>query len=402
MRMKIERDLFASDFPTQRFSWEACSLAERLVENEGIEVIEAQDYEAPLYYFQSRRALGLGPKRQPPCIVHLHSPTEFIGRYNDWNMALQRWVTAKRLEDYSIASADHWLCPSGLFARQAQAQYGLAEGSIEIIPYPLGDTTMVNRDHETWSNGSIIYVGRLERRKGLLEWIEAAVEITRQNPTARFEFVGANVLGANRILSEALIEGLIPRGLRERFVFHGKVERSAIAQLLARARIGVVPSRWDNFPNACIEAMCSGLPVLATRQGGMVEMIADGVNGWLVETANKRDLQEGLTRALETPPARIAEMGEKAAQSIQRLCDPANIVTRQLSFRSRLVDQGAKRSLSPPSSLPATKPPSTASDNGRQEKLQEGLAMLSCIIGNPKVAFRVLQQTASRLARRAR
>ena len=255
-------------------------------------------------------------------------------------MALQRWITAKRLEDYSIASADHWLCPSGYFARQAQAHYGLPEDLIEIIPYPRGDMLPVQRNHETWWHGSIIYVGGLERRKGLLEWIDAAVDIARENPTARFQFVGANVLGANRILSEAMLERLIPRGLRGRFVFHGRVDRSTILQLFARARIGVVPSRWDNFPNACMEAMSSGLPVIASPEGGMVEMIADGRNGWLAKTADKKALQEVLKRSLEMPPARIAEMGEEAAKSIREICDPLQIVDKHLTFRRRIGDRG--------------------------------------------------------------
>jgi glycogen synthase len=437
IQSELEKSLYASDFPAQCFSWQAGALAERLVDNEGIDIIEAQDYEAPLYYFQLRRALGLGSKRRPPCIVHLHSPTEFIGRYNDWNMALPRWVTAKRLEDYSIASADHWLCPSSYFARQAQTQYGLPKDLIEIIPYPLGDFLPVQRNHETWSTGSVIYVGRLERRKGLLEWIEAAVDIARENPTARFEFVGANVLGANRILSEAVLDRLIPRGLRERFAFHGKVDRSAIRQLLARARVGVVPSRWDNFPNACMEAMSSGLPVIASPEGGMVEMITDGRNGWLAETADKKGLQEVLKRALGTPPARIAEMGEAAAKSVGEICHPLQIVDRHLSFRRRVVDRGANGSLSPSwkplkgvadairnapkiiyeefvgrrpelfaqdaeHSAVTTTTSANASDSGWYSKFDEPLATIRCLLGNPGITFRIFQQATSELTRRSK
>src|SRR5262245_61139267 len=78
MKGQIERTLFSSAFPAQCFSWQASLLAERIVEDESIDVIEAQDYEAPLYYLQLRRALGIGPKKQPPCFVHLHSPTELV------------------------------------------------------------------------------------------------------------------------------------------------------------------------------------------------------------------------------------------------------------------------------------------------------------------------------------
>ena len=162
MPSELERSLYASDFPAQCFSWQASALAERLVDNEGIDIIEAQDYEAPLYYFQLRRALGLGPKRRPPCIVHLHSPTEFIGRYNDWNMALQRWVTAKRLEDYSIASADHWLCPSGYFARQRPS-------SLRAAGRFHRDYSLPARGHASAFKG-IMRLGRREASFTLVDW----------------------------------------------------------------------------------------------------------------------------------------------------------------------------------------------------------------------------------------
>jgi glycogen synthase len=88
------RALFDSGFSPQCFAWQASLLAERLVEQEAIEVIEAQEYEAPLYFLQLRRALGLGPGKTPPCIVHLHSPTAYIAAHNDWNLALPAVVTA--------------------------------------------------------------------------------------------------------------------------------------------------------------------------------------------------------------------------------------------------------------------------------------------------------------------
>ena len=82
MRSEIGRSLFNTEFYAQAFSWEAGLLAERLVDVEGIDLIEAQEYEAPLYYFLRRRAAGLGPRHSPPCIVHLHSPTVFIASFN--------------------------------------------------------------------------------------------------------------------------------------------------------------------------------------------------------------------------------------------------------------------------------------------------------------------------------
>ena len=121
-----------------------------------------------------------------------------------------------------------------------------------------------------------------------------------------FEFVGSNELGSHWIQRSAYLKQLIPPELRSQFRFHGHKPRAAMAAYLARARLVVVPSRWDNYPYTCMEAMASGVPVLATRAGGMAEMIESGTSGWLVDSADPASLQETAAQALRTAPAALA------------------------------------------------------------------------------------------------
>lgn len=349
--------LLQSAFPPQAFAWQASLLAEKLVEQEGIDIIESQEFQSPLYYFQLRRALGFGSKTTPPCLIHLHSPTEFIALHNNWDVNYPFIQTAKRLEDYSIATADALLCPSRYLARQAETHYGLESNSIQVIPLPIGDGPLLKRDQNTWEQGTICYVGRLEERKGVIEWIDAAVAVAHDYPTAQFEFIGANCLNTENISGEDFLERRIPTDLRARFHFRGKQERSALPEFLKQARIAVVPSRWENFPNTCVEAMCSGLPVIASREGGMVEMIEDGQTGWLANQAGSEGLAEALKRALKTSPSQLAEMGHGASASIRQICDNQKIAETQIAFRQAIVDRGAERSLSLPVNLPWIKNP---------------------------------------------
>lgn len=338
------RALFASNFPPQAFGWNAGLLAERLVQEEGIDLIEAQEWEAPLYYFQLRRALGLGPARQPPCIVHLHSPTEFIVRHNEWDPSRTDYLMAKRQEDYSIAAADAWLCPSSFLARRAEHHYHLPANSIQVIPLPLGGAVGLKRTPKIWQNGAALYVGRLEPRKGVLEWIAAAVLVAARRPEARFEFVGTDLPYSHSRSVLETARHMIPAELESRFLFHGEQPQSELPGFLSRARIAVVPSRWENFPNTCVEAMGSGLPVLATRQGGMAEMITDGQTGWLADRAEPGCIAAALERALDTSPDQLASMGERAAAAIGRMCDDAAVTRAHLEYRQRIVCSGAQRS----------------------------------------------------------
>lgn len=344
----VQRAMVASAFPSQAFAWQAALLAERLVEFEDIDVIEAQEWEAPLYYLQLRRASGLGPARKPPCVVHLHSPTERITAANAWNTAVADYAAATAMEAYSIVQADALLAPSRFIAAETAARHGFPPSRVTVIPYPLGQGAPITRSADTWTRNTVCHVGRLEPRKGVLEWAEAVARVAEQHPSLRAEFAGGDtamsVTGGPTVRHSML--GRIPPSRRGHLVFHGNLGRIGLEAVLARASLAVVPSRWENFPNSCMELMGSGLPVIASPHGGMTEMLEDGVSGWIAADASPAGLAAALERALATPPEQRKRMGEAAAESIRGLCGNADIVRRHLEFKGSLVaatDQGKDR-----------------------------------------------------------
>src|SRR5262249_18618171 len=129
----------------------------------------------------------------------------------------------------------------------------------------------------------------------------------------------------------------------------------------------VVPSRWENFPNVCMEAMGSGLPVITTRKGGMIEMIEDGRSGWIADSTTSEGLATALWRALQTPASILAEMGNEAAASIRCLCNSCTIVQRQLEFRAKLVQAGV---------------PSKSSHSKARPRTTEGIAVIITSLNN--------------------
>jgi glycosyltransferase involved in cell wall biosynthesis len=331
-------------FPHQWFAWSAASLTERLVEEEGIDVIEAQEWEAPLYYFLLRRSLGLGPERRPPCIVHLHSPSVVIHHYNSPGVTPPSLPWTMRMEEFCIRSADALLCPGRRLAMEAERRFGIAANTVEVIPLPVGFAPRIDRDEAVWADGAICYVGRLEPRKGVIEWVESAARVAREHPHVHFDFVGADIWNL-----ESALRGQIGRDLAPRFRFHGPKSKKEIATFLAKAMAGVVPSRWENFPNVCIEAMASGLPVIATRYGAMAELLEDGRSGWLAEDSGMAgmtdSLADALRRCLATTPRRRAAMGGVAAEAVRRICDNKAVVAAHQRFRAAVLARGAVRSL---------------------------------------------------------
>jgi glycosyltransferase involved in cell wall biosynthesis len=156
----------------------------------------------------------------------------------------------------------------------------------------------------------VAVVANLRRLKGHDVLVDAAVAVLARFPDARFELIGD---GPERA---ALVARAEARGVARAFTFAG--HRDDVPARLAQNDIFVLPSRSESFPNAVLEAMAAGLPVVASGVGGIKELIEDGRTGWLVPAGDKDALADRLMHVM-ADPADAARIGAAArADAIAR------------------------------------------------------------------------------------
>jgi colanic acid/amylovoran biosynthesis glycosyltransferase len=108
-------------------------------------------------------------------------------------------------------------------------------------------------------------------------------------------------------LRDRIAQEIAARGLSDSALLLGPRAHEEVAAEMAAAHLFILPSRTapdgdkEGIPNALMEAMASGLPVLSTRHAGIPECVEDGVSGLLVPEGNPAALAEGLCRLIETP-----------------------------------------------------------------------------------------------------
>jgi glycosyltransferase involved in cell wall biosynthesis len=104
-----------------------------------------------------------------------------------------------------------------------------------------------------------------------------------------------------------------------RIQFLGYLSGNLIKEITRNARAVIVPSIcYENAPLSILESFACGKPVIASRIGGIPEMIDDGVNGFLFEPGNEDDLREKLELILSMTDKQISEMGKAARQKVER------------------------------------------------------------------------------------
>ncbi len=137
--------------------------------------------------------------------------------------------------------------------------------------------------------------GRLSPEKGFDILIDATARVAPQHPRVGFLVFGDGPL---RTALQSRIEG---HHLQDQFVLGGF--QSKLDQLLASADMLVLSSHTEGLPVVVLEAMAAGLPIVATRVGGIPEVIEDDVHGRLVNPGDAVDLAAGLQKMLSSPEA---------------------------------------------------------------------------------------------------
>jgi glycosyltransferase involved in cell wall biosynthesis len=135
-------------------------------------------------------------------------------------------------------------------------------------------------------------VGQICERKGLRELIDAFQRICRSAPQMHLAIVGAVVFKHEEPYFNALRELADKSHCPERIHFTG--ELSDVSDVLQGADLLVLNSRQEPFGLVLVEAMSSGVPVVATRVGGIPEIVTDRVNGWLIEPGDSIGLASKL------------------------------------------------------------------------------------------------------------
>ena len=115
-------------------------------------------------------------------------------------------------------------------------------------------------------------------------------------------------------------------GLGERVRFLGPLPRSRVLELFRAADAALLSSSWENFPHTVVEALAVGTPVLATRTGGVAEVVEDERNGLLVPPGEPETLAAAVRRYFEDDGLR-ARLREEAAPSVAKYA-PEHVYAR--------------------------------------------------------------------------
>jgi len=314
---------------TVEWKWISLCLNRRLAalrRHKSFDIVQYSSYVATGYY----RIKSI------PAVVRLSSYEPLLREARGIIYPTLDHLNMEELERESLCRADGIFGPSKLIGAAVQQEIGREVELIET-PFLMDATNLDDSIYRQHVQGKPYFLcfGTISRIKGMDILAQIIYDVLAKYPDHNFIFVGKDSDGIIPQLKQNAVE------LSDRLIFLEKMPHSQLYPIVQNAELVIMPSRVDNFPNTCLEAMAFKRVVIGTYGTSFEQLLVDGVSGLLCERENPTDLLAAIERGMSLSAEQKASIGEKAYERIQQLT-PEKVVNQLIAYYSGIISAKSK------------------------------------------------------------
>ncbi|MFA5144811.1 MAG: glycosyltransferase family 4 protein [Candidatus Omnitrophota bacterium] len=307
------------------YSYAVSRKIKEVVRKYGIDIIESSEARAEgFWYF----LIG----RTPPLLIKLHTPESIALKLDNVYPDLDYRIRFL-LEKWWLRRANRVVGLSRAIVELTSRYFNIAFNGIPIVPNPIdADFFSPHPPNSNFNKAPIVlYVGRLELRKGVHVLMRAIPRVLQEIPKAKFIFIGKD-----SGMRAYLINKVNQLRYQDNVEFIDALPRYRLKDFYQKSTICVIPSLWENHPYSCLEAMACGKAIVATETGGLPEIIQNGVNGVLVEAGSSSRLADNIVGLISNERLRD-KLGRNARKTIEERYAPVKVIQQTVSIYEKLL-----------------------------------------------------------------
>lgn len=212
---------------------------------------------------------------------------------------------------------------------------------IPVIRTPLDLHQEENRDETLYNQNLkgkkyVLFFGTLSRIKGADLFADVIPNLVGERPDVYFVLIGRDDgLPGGQKIHDYLFNRA--KEFRENIMYHPAISKSLLYGVIAHAECVILPSRVDNYPNACLEAQFFGIPVIGTWNSSLDEMITHGKTGYLANNGDAKSISVLISRVFDQSPSEREEMRTNIRHQIQNILDQDR-VGQLIDFYQQVID----------------------------------------------------------------
>jgi D-inositol-3-phosphate glycosyltransferase len=251
-----------------------------------------------------------------------HTLAQLKNRVAETNAEREQAVRFE-IERRTMAGSDRVVAATEIDRTQIVRHYGdlapieVIPGGVDLEAFRPHGRALARAELGLGSNEPVLlFVGRIQRLKGLEILIRAAALLQQEAP--RLLIVGGQPSTGHEAREIGRLRGLASKlGIAERVTFGGAVAHERLPLYYSAADMTVMPSSYESFGLVAVESLACGTPVVATRVGGLTAIVKDGETGMLVPWRDPALFAERI-RVLLSDATLRAEMAARARPSVLR------------------------------------------------------------------------------------
>lgn len=278
-----------------------------------------------------------------PLVIRLSTPLAQVSFLKDGRSERPGLRLASFMEALPARRASCIIANSEFICHYCLKLYRIPGARSEVIPHGVPVPDLPPPKSKAREKAvTVLYVGRLEKRKGIDRLLHAIPQVIRETPFCKFVIAGDDIGEAPQGKSyRDYFESFASAAAHESTTFLGYVEERELSKLYANCDIFVAPSQSESFGLIYLEAMAHAKPVVAFHTGGVPEVVANDETGILVELDNISALAHALVRLIQDKELR-QKMGRCGFERVRESFPAKRMVAETVACYRRVISGESK------------------------------------------------------------
>lgn len=296
---------------------------------EHLDIIQTSSYMAPGY--------ALRKNKQIPMVCRVSSYTPVIrsafGRQRSLGEYISDWLEIRQVIDADAAFAPSQFCIS-LYEKLESCKPDLLRTPIDMIKINPDDSLY---QKELSGIQYLLFFGTLSKIKGADLLADVIPAILKSHPKIHFVIIGRDDGFSD---GSKIIDFILQKNQENASHIHymPAIPKAQLYSIIAHAYAVLMPSRADNYPNACLESQMLGVPVIGTYNSSLEEMIEDGETGFLCENNNLESLINAILQFMALDKLRYQKM-KKANIELINKANQENRLKKLLDYYQKVISE---------------------------------------------------------------
>ena len=236
-------------------------------------------------------------------------------------------------ENLALKNAKAFIAPTKFAGNLTKEIFRLDIKKIHVIHYGINLDEFLNNPPAEYVKGSILYVGTIIRKKGVLELSAIMKKVIEKNPNAKLVLIGCDSFDIQTQSKSTwqLLQSQMPESMKKNISYIGKVPYEEVKKYVIKTNVCIFPTFAETQGMVTIEAMALHKPVVNSSIGWAEELIVDGQSGFLVHPKD-HDLFASRIISLLSEEHFAFNMGKQASERTKELFDIEKIAKQNIEF----------------------------------------------------------------------